>query len=220
MARPGLQKHPKFRRLVRMLNVPVPHALGYLECLWEVTYDPKGEQAAVLERMRGFIDDMGAVLRESRGLVLYGPSGTGKDHLLAAALYRVAAAAIPVGWVSGAAIYERVRDSMDTGEREQRIISTWLAPTVLGLSDPVSPRGDLSDWDARILARLLDARYRALRPTWITINAANETDASAKLTAMIWDRLRDDAEVIPCFWRSWRSIQTKPWASPVGATAH
>jgi hypothetical protein len=39
MARPGLQKHPKFRRLVATLAVPVPHVVGYLECLWEVTYE-------------------------------------------------------------------------------------------------------------------------------------------------------------------------------------
>ncbi len=39
MARPGLQSHPKFRRLVYVLGVPVPHALGYLECLWTVAYD-------------------------------------------------------------------------------------------------------------------------------------------------------------------------------------
>jgi hypothetical protein len=39
MARPGLQKHPKFRRLVALLGVPVPHGVGYLECLWEVSYE-------------------------------------------------------------------------------------------------------------------------------------------------------------------------------------
>jgi hypothetical protein len=39
MARPGLLTHPKFRRLVHVLGVPVPHALGYLECLWGVCYE-------------------------------------------------------------------------------------------------------------------------------------------------------------------------------------
>jgi hypothetical protein len=39
MARPGLVSHPKFRRLVHVLNVPVPHALGYLECMWSVCYE-------------------------------------------------------------------------------------------------------------------------------------------------------------------------------------
>jgi hypothetical protein len=39
MARPGLSKHPKFRRLVKMLNAPMPHVRGYLELLWEVAYE-------------------------------------------------------------------------------------------------------------------------------------------------------------------------------------
>lgn len=39
MARPGLDKHVKFRKLVRVLGEPEPHVRGYLECLWEVCYE-------------------------------------------------------------------------------------------------------------------------------------------------------------------------------------
>src|SRR5262245_15611804 len=39
MARPGLHVHPKFRRLVHLLNEPEAHCRGYLECLWEVGYE-------------------------------------------------------------------------------------------------------------------------------------------------------------------------------------
>jgi hypothetical protein len=39
MARPGLRQHPKFRRLVHVLGEPVPHVLGYLECMWSVGYE-------------------------------------------------------------------------------------------------------------------------------------------------------------------------------------
>src|SRR5262245_56848829 len=39
MARPGLTNHPKFRRLVHELGVPVPPAIGYLECMWAVAYE-------------------------------------------------------------------------------------------------------------------------------------------------------------------------------------
>lgn len=39
MARPGLDKHVKFRKLVRILNEPEPHVRGYLETLWEVAYE-------------------------------------------------------------------------------------------------------------------------------------------------------------------------------------
>lgn len=39
MARPGLIKHPKFLRLLHTLQLPLPHALGYLECLWSSCYE-------------------------------------------------------------------------------------------------------------------------------------------------------------------------------------
>jgi hypothetical protein len=38
MARPGFRHHPKFKRLVFLLQEPVPHVWGYCECLWDVAY--------------------------------------------------------------------------------------------------------------------------------------------------------------------------------------
>jgi len=38
MARPGFKDHRKFKRLVHLLQEPVPHVLGYMECLWDVAY--------------------------------------------------------------------------------------------------------------------------------------------------------------------------------------
>lgn len=38
MARDTLFVHPKFKRLVYMLGIPAPHALGHLEYLWRVGY--------------------------------------------------------------------------------------------------------------------------------------------------------------------------------------
>jgi DNA replication protein DnaC len=119
-------------------------------------YDPSGRQAAALARVRDFIGNMESTLRETRGLVLYGAVGTGKNHLLAAALYRVASAGISAAWVSGQQVFQRIRDSMDSHQSEEAILEFWLRPTVLGITDPVTPRGDISDWDSRVLARLLD----------------------------------------------------------------
>lgn len=39
MARPSLDRNPKFKRLVRTLGVPKPHVRGYLELLWDVAYE-------------------------------------------------------------------------------------------------------------------------------------------------------------------------------------
>jgi DNA replication protein DnaC len=179
-------------------------------------YDASGRQAAVLAGMRDFIANMEAALRETRGLVLYGDVGTGKDHLLAAALYHVAGAGIPAAWISGEQIFQRIRDSMDSHQREETILEFWLRPTVLGISDPVTPNGALSEWDARVLNGLLDRRYRALRPTWLTMNAKNEADAKGKLTPVIWDRFQEAAEIIPCFWQSFRGLRGKPTQAVAG----
>jgi hypothetical protein len=40
MARPGLLTHPKFLHLAHLLpDCPVPHLVGYLECMWMTGYD-------------------------------------------------------------------------------------------------------------------------------------------------------------------------------------
>jgi hypothetical protein len=39
MARPGLDRHPKFRRLCVLLKVPRSHTRGYLELLWDTAYE-------------------------------------------------------------------------------------------------------------------------------------------------------------------------------------
>jgi hypothetical protein len=44
MARPGLLVHPKFRRLVHILQLPVPYCLGLLECLWATAYENGDER--------------------------------------------------------------------------------------------------------------------------------------------------------------------------------
>ena len=176
-------------------------------------YDNTGRQGEAVTCIRGFLGAMEQVLHEGRGLVLFGNAGTGKDHLLAAALYYVAGAGIPVAFTSGQRLFAGIRDTMDSGDREEKIVGPLVAPIVIGISDPLSPRGDLSDWDARILADLIDRRYRAQRATWITLNATDEADGKNKLTALIWDRLRDGSEVVPCFWPSFRGLRGKPSAS-------
>lgn len=165
-------------------------------------YDQKQESA--VNRMKAFFADLENVIRDGKGLVLYGAVGTGKDHLLAAALYFTASAGLDVRWVSGQEIYGRIRDSMDSGQREDSLMREWERPMVLGISDPIPPIGKPSEWNTMQLYRLLDRRYRALRPTWVSLNADSAADADAKLSAPVFDRLREGAELIPCFWQSYR----------------
>lgn len=66
MARPGLDRHVKFRRLVRMLEEPRPHVRGYLELLWEVAYengDPVIGDAEAVEAAAEYPGEPGKLFR-------------------------------------------------------------------------------------------------------------------------------------------------------------
>jgi hypothetical protein len=74
----------------------------------------------------------------------------------------------------------------------------------LAISDPIPPVGEPTAWNLGQLYRLLDRRYRDLKQTWVTLNALSIEDADAKLSAPMFDRLREDAELFACFWPSFR----------------
>lgn len=161
-------------------------------------------QQAAISSVRAFIDDAPISIANGCGIVLYGPVGTGKDHLLAAAMYVVAASGVWVRWVSGQELYGQIRDSMDTGRPEDSLLNEWEKPCLLGISDPIPPVGTPSEWNTMQLYRLLDRRYRAKKSTWISVNALSIDDADVKLSAPVFDRIRHGAVLVPCFWPSFR----------------
>jgi DNA replication protein DnaC len=162
-------------------------------------YDPP-RQEPVLRRMQEFAASIG---HQGRGLVLFGPVGTGKDHLLAALLYRAVAAGLSCLWQSGMDLYGSFRDRMGEAPEEESL-RRLCSPDVLGLSDPTPPANELTAWRLELLYRIIDRRYRALKATWITLNARDTAQAESKLGSQVWDRLQEGAMVVPCFWPSYR----------------
>lgn len=162
------------------------------------------EQARVVERLLAIVPTIGDFCAAGRGLIFHGTVGTGKDHLLAAMLYAAAGAGVSCRWVNGQEIYGRFRDNMDTGGREETIIAELCTPQVLAISDPIPPASAPSAFNLQQLYRLLDRRYRGLQSTWVSLNALSPEDADVKLSAPVFDRLREGAEMFRCFWPSWR----------------
>lgn len=77
---------------------------------------------------------------------------------------------------------------------------------MLAISDPTPPLGEVrSDWQRSLLFRIVDRRYRDLKPTWVTINAASAEEAEKRLTPNIIDRLSHDAVIVRCNWKSFRT---------------
>lgn len=161
------------------------------------------EQKPVVQAMRAIAADPAS----TGNVFLYGSVGTGKDHLLAACLYAAVNVGLTAAWASGQEIYSRFRDAMDTGRSEEALLAEYTRDEILAISDPipavVDPKKPAA-WRTELLYRILDRRYRDMRPTWITANAEDDADAEAKLSRPVFDRLRDDAIVFPCFWPSAR----------------
>lgn len=161
-------------------------------------------QKVAVAKLRSIEHDIADFVKSGRGLVLLGTVGTGKDHLLAAMLYAAAGAGHVCRWVNGQEVFGQFRDRIDTGKADEQHFRELCAPAVLGISDPIPPVGQAGAWDLGNLYRLLDRRYRAMKATWVTINAQSADDADAKLSEPVFDRLRDGAEIVTCCWPSYR----------------
>jgi DNA replication protein DnaC len=162
-------------------------------------------QSLVIIRLREIAAKLDAWVADGRGLVFIGSVGTGKDHLAAALLYHAASAfGLTCKWVNGRATFQASRDAMSSDKTEADLLRPLMSPTILCVSDPVPVGAALTPWNADLLYRVVDERYRHCRPTWLTLNVKNAEEADQRLTAPVWDRLRDQAEIVACFWDSYR----------------
>ncbi len=138
-------------------------------------------------------------------LILYGPVGTGKDHLAFAAARKVL---IKHGgtacFMNGRSLFAKMRDCIGDDKREGDVLDSLIRPTLLLLSDPQPPIGELTSFQADTLYRLIDERYRRKRITLVTINAMNDDEASDAIGAASWDRMCEDSWKIFCNWKSHR----------------
>jgi DNA replication protein DnaC len=161
-------------------------------------------QQIVVNDLRSLCKRLGELVKDGAGIVFYGTVGTGKDHLLAAMLYQAVALPVRCRWVNGQELFGAFRDRIDTGRPDEDQFRDLCEPQVLGISDPKPPVGSPGAWDVGNLYRLLDRRYRAMKSTWVSLNANSPEEADAMLSAAVFDRLREGAELFGCFWPSWR----------------
>ena len=159
-------------------------------------------QRTVVAEVKKYSENIRERVDSGQGLLLYGPSGTGKDHLLVG-LSRVAVAnEISVKWVNGSTLYRSMREGM--GKDEEALVNRYIYPAVLYLSDPIPPVGSLTPFQASTLFSIIDGRYRDKKATWATMNVANGSEATQRLGSAIADRLRDGSVSLNCCWPSYR----------------
>ena len=203
---PNSDRSEEVRRgsLVRQLASRLGRRYSPSRCSLDTFQTPWQPQSDAISDLRGFEAILDENVRHGRSLLFYGTVGTGKDHLLAAMLYSAARSGFETDWHNCHDLFGQFRDLMDGRERESSLLRRLARPDVLGLSDLIPPVGNSTAWRSELLLRILDLRYRECRPTWATMNAASPEDAEESLSAPVFDRLRDDALMVPCFWPSFR----------------
>lgn len=196
------QKAEKVRVLVKSLGARYRPGIATLDS-FEMVHPGQRE---VVYRLRKMADQIGVMTAEGKGIVFVGSVGTGKDHLAAAMLYIAAGVhGKSAKWVNGSELFGVMRDSMgENGRAEREIIEEFTFPDVLCISDPLPPVGAPTQWQQQLLYRIIDARYHDVKPTWATLNVADTKEAETRLTPPVFDRLRHNAEFVPCFWPSYR----------------
>ena len=157
-------------------------------------------QASVVNRLREHLENP----RKGRNVVIFGPKGSGKDHLMSAAMRTVAARGVAANWWNGMDLFAAIRDRMDTDRTEAAFLKPLIDAGLLAISDPLPPTGELSSYQRQVLFQVLDARYRHLRPVWITANFSTAKEAEERMGPQLVDRLRDGALALFCDWPSYR----------------
>lgn len=175
----------------------------YRDCTLQTFRCVMPEQSNVVAAIREYIN-----ADFPGGLVLYGPVGTGKDHLAFAVCRAAIRAGKTVRWINGQNWFGLVRDAMDTSRSEASLIADLARPDMLCLSDPLPPsvgeRDGLTPHQATMLYRLIDARYSRGVPTICTVNVLDDAEADERMGTPTWDRLTHDAWKLKCDWPTHR----------------
>lgn len=185
----------------------------YAECSLQNYRAESPEQKAAVDLLVDFCEQMSGLIRKQGqgGLILYGPRGTGKDHLLMAAMrYAIEHVSFSVRWCNGMDLIGDIRDRIQTGEQESALVRSMTTPDILAISDPLPPFGVLTEFQATMLFRIIDARYSRRKPIWVTVNVANRAEFEQRMGAQLVDRLIDGALVMFCNWASFRQVRKKP----------
>lgn len=190
------------------------HVVGekYVGCTFDAfdVRNPQGAaKKAAVEICRKVAGSVKEIVSRGQNVILMGPVGTGKDHLLACMLRPLMSNGGSCRRINGSDLAGQCRDLLDGKSTERDFLDQWAALDLLALSDPDGNREKQSDFYGDWLYRIVDARYRANKPVWATINATDEQDAKQKVGVRAWDRLVHRAVLVETYWPSFRRPAVK-----------
>jgi DNA replication protein DnaC len=199
---PRVAPKPVDERIGMMGRLINQRGSRYQACRFDNFEAEGNEQTRVVQLLKNYCS--GFSKTNIGGLILFGPKGTGKDHLMMACAHAAITQGVGVDWINGAEMRGDVRDGTKSDELERDYVNRLFRPAILWISDPLPVSGPLTEAQQDRLFRVLDGRYSACKPTWVTVNVANAKELDERLGGQNGDRLRDGALAMFCNWPSYR----------------
>lgn len=194
-------------RLARARRASLGIPARFVDSTVEGWLAPLDAQRRVLDTVRTWLDRFDVALKDGRCLVFCGPSGTGKTRLAAAALRRVSDRGGTGRYVTAFELVAEVRDSYrrDADRTERQVVDAFVAVDLL-VVDEVGRQLETAH-EREQFFRVIDARYRELRPTLLVTNLSKGEFAAFVGDAIV-DRLREGGGQVLAFdWASHRSTR-------------
>ena len=163
------------------------------------------ERTNALNACKRWVDEAPERVAGGRGIVLAGTVGSGKDHLLVATLRAAAARwSIACHWINCRDLFAMERDRIGRGEQSDSVMLNLANVELLALSDPLPAKGELGEYLADFLYRLIRKRVDNMRPTMLSVNVLTDDQGYTRLGPPTWDRFKERADLIICQWPGFR----------------
>lgn len=160
------------------------------------------DQSPLLDEIEAYLEQIEIRIGRGDGMILVGKPGTGKDHLCV----RVARQAVidceaDARWIDGKSLWPMALEGVRGGPDK---LVQFISPTILILSDPVDPKEPLAPYQHSALSRIINERYQAKRPTFVTANCKDLKEMEARTDSRLMSRLKDGALKWLCNWPDYR----------------
>jgi DNA replication protein DnaC len=128
--------------------------------------------------------------------LLFGKTGTGKTHLMAAMALKQIDSGVFAIFQNTPDMFNKIKATFnDPKTNSDQAIESLISVPVLFLDDLGAGRKTLTDWESEVLYRIVNARYEALRPIHVSTNL-QPGDLAIVVGMRIYSRLREMCKFI------------------------
>lgn len=160
-------------------------------------------QKGLLAKARSYANNIRDNISSGKNILLVGDAGTGKDHILMSLSKVAFDAGCWVQFITGFDFRRRALNA-SRDQTEDEFIEEMTSKSVLWISDPYVTDAGVSNYVEQAMNGVSDEMYRRTRPIWISANGRARSDVSEKLGVPLYDRMRSNAMVAQCNWKSAR----------------